>query len=147
MDKENMNLEQLYKERFHSFEMEQSSNINMRMKQKIKYAKTMQLIKWIAIAVLTTAAVATIAFLSLNSDDSQTQTDLPKTQSTIETIEEKSKPETDQISITEEKQTKETKSVDKAPLKTDESQRETTPSILSTEMAEETSFNENEFQN
>ena len=142
-----MNLEQLYKERFHSFEMEQSSNINMRMKQKIKYAKTMQLIKWIAIAVLTTAAVATIAFLSLNSDDSQTQTDLPKTQSTIETIEEKSKPETDQISITEEKQTKETKSVDKAPLKTDESQRETTPSILSTEMAEETSFNENEFQN
>ena len=81
-----MNLEQLYQERFQSFEMEPSSGANSAMKQKIRFAKTMQLIKWIAIAVIATATLATITYFSLTTENNPTSNNLLETPSNIESL-------------------------------------------------------------
>lgn len=115
-----MNLEKLYQERFQSFEMEPSTGVNSLMRQKLKYVKSIQLIKWITIAVLTTTAVATITFLSLRPDENQPETVLPESQTTIETLSEKKDSNTHQISNTEinkAKQLNETALLDKTSLK------------------------------
>lgn len=69
-----MNLEQIYKERFQSFEMEQDSRINLRMKQKIRHFKTMQWIKWIAIGLLISTAAVIISHWSFTAKDTPSQT-------------------------------------------------------------------------
>ena len=71
MIKEKINLEQLYQERFQSFEKKPSSNTFPRMQKKIRHFKTLQLIKRIAFGALI-AAIA-ITLLSLFSDELQTQ--------------------------------------------------------------------------
>jgi hypothetical protein len=150
MDKQKMDLDQLYRERFQSFEMEPSTGVNSLMKQKLKYVKSMQLIKWIAIAVLTTTAVATITFLWLRSDESQVENILPKTQSTIETLNEKTKSNTHQISNTEtneETAINEPVLLDKTPLKSEENQDEPNHSTSTAETAKENESYEKEFQN
>lgn len=145
-----MDLDQLYRERFQSFEMEPSTGVNSLMKQKLKYAKSMQLIKWIAIAVLTTTAVATITFLSLRSDENLAESILPETQSNIEILNENTISNTHQITITE---TNEETAInepilsEKTPLKTEEYKGEPNHTTFTTETARENNNKENEFQN
>lgn len=71
MDKQKINLDQIYQERFQSFEMEQSSDISARMQKKLKYAKTMTKVKWILIGFLITATAVSITLLSIHSDKNE----------------------------------------------------------------------------
>ncbi len=88
MDKQKINIEQLYQERFQSFEVETAPDVNITMKGKIKYFKNLQLIKWAAIGVVGTATVATIAtivFLSfMQTPKSASTPSSEKTQTTIQ---------------------------------------------------------------
>ncbi len=88
MDKQKINIEQLYQERFQSFELETAPDVNITMKGKIKYFKNLQLIKWAAIGVGVTATVVTIAtivFLSFMQNPKSAGTpSTEKTQTTIQ---------------------------------------------------------------
>ncbi len=60
MNKQNINLEQLYRERFTNFTVESSPNAVIGMQQKLRYAKKLALIKWaIGMGLLVTVTVAT----------------------------------------------------------------------------------------
>jgi len=66
-----MDLEQLYQERFQTFEMEPSSDTSLKMKNKISHFKAMQLIKWIVVGVVVSATIAVISFFIFNSNEPQ----------------------------------------------------------------------------
>ena len=89
MAKQKMDLEQLYHDRFQSFEIEQSPDISLRMQKKIRHYKTLQLFKWIAIgAVIVTTAMVITIFL-LYHDEPQAQINTNKHQSIIKHANEK----------------------------------------------------------
>lgn len=87
MGKQKINLEQLYQERFQSFEMKQSSDINLKMKNKIRYSKNQILFKWIAIATIITATAIALSLFNLNTTDPETNHISPITKQITETNE------------------------------------------------------------
>ena len=94
-----MNLEQLYHERFQSFEMTPSSNISQRMQSKIKFAKTLQLLKWIVIGTFIAAAAVSLTIFSLSTEKPQEQRDNYNHQPIIEQTLEISELEIQKITI------------------------------------------------
>lgn len=71
MDKQKIDLDKLYKERFQSFEMKPSSTAATSMLKKLKLAKTISMLKWIAGAVLIATTAVTITLLSFNTDKTE----------------------------------------------------------------------------
>lgn len=83
MDKQKIDLDQLYQERFQSFEMEPSTGAMTSMMQKLKWAKTISMVKWIAGGILITAAAVTITLFSINNNENElapNNTEEPKTE-------------------------------------------------------------------
>ncbi len=64
MDKQNINIEKLYKERFQHFEVEPSSDSLLAMQQQLRYAKKVKFIKWLIGSGFVVTAVIGITFLS-----------------------------------------------------------------------------------
>lgn len=72
MDKQKINLDQLYQERFQSFEMEQSSDISARMQKKLRFSKSIRLIKWITIGVVIVSSALIVALYNIDNEESET---------------------------------------------------------------------------
>ncbi|NOR87019.1 MAG: outer membrane beta-barrel protein [Bacteroidales bacterium] len=85
MGKQKINLEQLYQERFQSFEMKQSTDINLKMKNKIRYSKNQILYKWIAIAAVITATAIAISLFNMNTAKPETNLTSPVNKQITET--------------------------------------------------------------
>lgn len=73
MDKQKIDLDKLYQERFQSFEMEPSSATSVSMLKKLKVAKTISLLKWIVGGILIAGTAFTITFLSLDFNKTEKQ--------------------------------------------------------------------------
>ena len=80
MAKQNMNLDQLYKHRFQSLEMNPSTDISQRMQNKIRHDKKMQWLKWISIGVLLSAIALIISLYAFSNHGEQTPTTLQNKQ-------------------------------------------------------------------
>ena len=106
-----MNLEQLYQERFQSFEKKPSSDISLRMQKKISHVKTLQLIKWIAIGAVITATAVALSIFSLSSDEPKAHRNTNEDLSLIEHSVEKPKSQSLNTQIVETKHKENTKSL------------------------------------
>jgi len=73
MDKRKIDLDKLYQERFQSFEMEPSTATATSMLKKLKMAKTISILKWIAGGILIATSAVTITLLSLDSNKTEKQ--------------------------------------------------------------------------